>query len=168
MKPKTVGRVTVGQTIPPRAQNLCHGFPVGCPILTADGVLPVEYLSAGDRIVTRNGGMTQLTAITASTHTTRAVKITENAFAPQGPEQDVLLPADQPILVRDWRAQKMFGQDQAMTTAAQLVDGDLITDIGPRRLVLFKLEFDRPRVVYASGIELGTAPVINTPLRAVA
>ncbi len=168
MKPKTVRRVTAGQTFPSHAQNLCHGFPVGTSILTADGDLPVEYLTAGDRIVTRNGGMTPLLSITASTHSTRAVKIAAGSFGAQGPEIDCVLPADQPVLVRDWRAQALFGQAQAMTTAAQLVDREFITDIGPRRLVLFKLEFDRPRVVYAGGLELGTEAQVSKPLSAVA
>lgn len=31
------------------------GLPTGTVVLTADGALPVEYLSPGDRIVTRAG-----------------------------------------------------------------------------------------------------------------
>lgn len=168
MKPQTVGRVLQGLQGPQNAQSLCHGLPVGLSILTADGALPVEYLSAGDRVVTRNGGMTKLVSITASTHSTRAVKIPQGAFDAQGPETDIVLPAEQPVLIRDWRAFAMYGQAQAMTTAAQLVDGALVTDIGPRKMVLFKLEFDRPRIVYASGLELGSEAQVSAPQRAVA
>ena len=168
MKPKTVGRVTDGLQGPEHAHLLCYGLPVGCPVLTGDGSLPVEFLSAGDRIITRNGGMTELLAITAITQSTRAIKITQGAFGSTGPDCDVVLPTDQPVLIRDWRARAFFGQSQAMTTAGHLVDDTFITDIGPRRLVLFRLSFDRPRVIYAGGLELGTDPVINRVRKAVA
>ncbi|THH38283.1 hypothetical protein E4Z66_01545 [Aliishimia ponticola] len=168
MKPKTVGRVTGGQNRPESAQNLCHGLPVGLQVTTADGILPAEFLTPGDRIVTRNGGMTRLDAIEAVTRATRAVKFSAGCFGAAGPSEDIVLPADQPVLVRDWRARALFHQSQAMTTAAQLVDGIEITDIGPRRMVLFRLTFDRPRVIYAGGLELGSAPEAVMPLRAVA
>ena len=168
MEPKTVGRVTYGLQRPDHAHALCYGLPVGCPVLTADGEIPVEFLTAGDRIVTRNGGMSELVAIRATTVATRAVKISAGSFGTTGPEQDAVLPADQPVLIRDWRARALFGQSQAMTTAGHLVDDTFITDIGPRRLVLFRLSFDRPRVVYSGGLELGTDPVVNAIRRAAA
>lgn len=168
MKPKTVGRVTDGHYSPLNAQELCHGFPVGTPILTATGELPVEFLSAGDRIVTRNGGMTELLAINATTHATQAVKVSAAALGADMPAQDVLLPADQPALVRDWRAKTIFGTTQAITPIGHVADGTMIKHVGVRRLVLFRLTFDRPRVIYAAGLELGTDPAVNKPLRTVA
>lgn len=168
MKPKTVGRVTGGQYRPENAQNLCHGFPVGLPIATADGERPVETLSDGDMIVTRNGGLTRVEAIHAITETTRAIRFSAGCLDPGAPIRDLVLPADQPVLVRDRRALALFGQVQAMTVAGQLVDGDLIADIGPRRLVLFRLTFDRPRVIRAGGLELGASHDANLPRRAVA
>ena len=168
MKPKTVGRVFEGQQASQYAQHLCHGFPVGLPILTADGALPAEYLTPGDRIVTRNGGLVPVQEITAHTHVVRAIKFTAGCLGRQGPEADVVLPADQPVLVREWRARAMFGQSQAMATAVDMVDHEFITDIGPRRMVLFRLQFDQPRVVYSDGIELGTAPLISVRQAAVA
>ena len=168
MKPITVGRVTGGQYRPDHAQELCHGFPVGLPIMTVDGERPVECLSAGDMVVTRNGGLTRLEAIHASTHTTRAIRLSAWSFGFAGPTRDIVLPADQPVLVREGWALALFGQIQAMTIAAQLVDGDGIADIGPRRLVLFRLSFDRPRVIQAAGLELGASHAASLPRRAVA
>ena len=76
-----------------------------------------------------------------------------------------MLPADQPVLVRENRARVLFGQSQAMVMAGHLIDGAFIHDAGPRRLVLFRLEFDRPRVIYCEGMELGNAPEAAQPLR---
>lgn len=168
MKPKTVGRVAGGQYVPENAQDLCHGFPVGLPIMTAEGEVPVEHLGPGSRIVTRNGGITTLEAINATTQATRAIRFAAGCFGAAGPQDDIVLPADQPVLIRGARAQALFGQGQAMAIAAQLTDGELIADIGPRRMVLFRLIFDRPRIIQAGGMELGAWPGANLPHRAVA
>lgn len=168
MKPKTVGRVNGDTDRHAYAQLACHGFPVGTQILTADGDLPVEYLSPGDGVVTRNGGMMRLEAVHATTVSTRAVLVTSGSLGVHRPGQDVILPADQPVLIRDWRARALYGASQALASAGQLVDGEFIKDIGPRKLVLFRLAFDRPRVIYVNGLELGTSGEVNKPQRAVA
>jgi hypothetical protein len=136
--------------------------------LTVDGEVPVEHLSPGQLIATRNGGMTRLEEIRATTQATRAIRFAAGCFGAAGPGVDIVLPAEQPVLIRDWRARALFGQSQAMTIAAHLLDGAAIADIGPRRLVLFRLIFDRPRVIRASGMELGASPEASLPRRAVA
>lgn len=168
MKPKTVGRVFEESDDSQNAHQMCHGFPAGTKIMTADGILPVEYLSAGDRVVTRNGGLMPLLGIHSIPHATRGIKFTSQCFGKKGPDEDILLPADQPVLIRDWRARALFGQSQAMARAAMLVDDEFIIDIGPRRMLLFRLAFDRARVIYAAGLELGTSADVNMPHRAVA
>ncbi|SDE83994.1 hypothetical protein SAMN04488117_101426 [Celeribacter baekdonensis] len=35
--------------------NYANGLPMGTEVMTADGILPVEYLEPGDRIITRAG-----------------------------------------------------------------------------------------------------------------
>ena len=167
MKPKTVGRVMTGQKRSEHAQDSCHGIAVGTPIMTADGTLPVEFLTAGDRIVTRNGGMVELESIDAVTRLTHAVRVSSDYLGDDA-EMDVMLPSDQPVLVRDWRATAAFGLQQTMACAGHLVDGVNFRDVGPRRMVLFRLSFDRPRIVYSHGLELGTEPGVNLPLRNVA
>lgn len=39
----------------PTPQNISGSLPMGTIVLTQDGALPVEYLSPGDRVVTRSG-----------------------------------------------------------------------------------------------------------------
>ena len=50
------------------------------------------------------------------------------------PADDVLVAADQPILIRDWRAKALFG--------------------------LFALHFDAPAVIFAGGLELACQPAL--------
>ena len=42
--------------------NYDKGLPLGSKVLTADGLLPVEYLEPGDRVITR-AGMRQVLGI---------------------------------------------------------------------------------------------------------
>lgn len=168
MKPITVGRVVSGHDRSGHAQIPCHGIPVGLPVLTAEGERSVEHLSAGDYIDTRNGGLIRLDAIHVTTQTARAILFAAGCFGATSPIRDLILPADQPVLVRGRHAQGLFGQTQAMTAAAQLVDGEGVVDVGPRLLTLCRLTFDRPRVIRAGGLELGTSHAASLPLRAVA
>jgi len=144
------------------------GFPAGTPIETCDGDRPVESLTPGDKIVTRNGGSTPVLGIHAVTRVAPAVLFSKGALGPSGPSRDILLPADQPILVRDWRARALFGLSQGMATAGQLVDDAFVLAQGSQQLVLFRLHFDRPRVIYAQGLELGSSAEVMLPSRAVA
>lgn len=168
MEPQTVQRAMIGQNSPQSAPKASHGVPVGTHILTENGPIAVEALSPGELIVTRNGGTQPLLDIRTVTRAIRAIKFTAGCFGSKGPHQDMLLPEAQPVLIRDWRARALFGQSQAMIRAGQLVDGAFIHDIGPRRMVLFQLDFGRARVIQGFGLDIGTADEASHPVRAVA
>ncbi len=165
MEPKMVRRAIFGQSV---LRDTAYGLPVGTQILTTAGPVPVEALSPGDQVITRNGGAQPLLAVTAVTRATRAIKLTAGCFGTKGPAEDMLLPEAQPVLVHDWRARALFGQSQAMVQAGQLVDDAFIFDIGPRRMVLFRLDLGRARVVQGFGLDLGTEAAASMPHRAVA
>ena len=57
MKPKTVRRVKSEQDLQTRAYTMHAGIVAGSIIFTSDGEIPVDYLSPGDKVVTRNAGM---------------------------------------------------------------------------------------------------------------
>jgi len=136
-------------------------------IRTLDGELPVEFLTPGDRIITRSTGATPLCAVEVDEITEAAVEITPNAFDRDIPASPIILPASQPILLRDWRAKVMFGQPQAVTPIGTLVDHGIILDRGALELTVFRLIFDRDHVIYAGGLEL-TSAAIRDRLRKVA
>jgi len=154
MKPKTVGRETGGQ-IPPLRTEIAHaGLVAGTLLLTADGEMPVEYLSPGDRIITRNAGYVPLRAIQSMRVTEEAVKIAAGSLGDSKPTHHVMLPASQMVLVRDWRARALRGAAQAVMPAGCLIDDEFITSLGLRDMTLVRLGFDAPHVVYADGLEL--------------
>lgn len=168
MEPKTVHCAGFGHKSPLRAQDAHHGFPVGTQLLTDHGPVAVEALGPGDMVITRNGGAQPIRALETATCKVRAIRFSAGCFGRGGPVCDMLLPDAQPVLIRDWRARALFGQSQAMVCAGQLVDDTFIHDIGPRRLVLYRLDLGRARVVQGFGLHLGTQAWASAPLRAVA
>ena len=155
MEPKTVGGT--GGQIPSKAKVQASGFAAGAIIMTLDGEKPVEDLRAGDRIITRDTGMAILKDVSQRTVRTHAVRIQAGSLGHTRPVRDVLLPAGQSILIRDWRAEAMFNAKRAMVQAIQLIDGEFITDEGEAQLTLFTLEFDAPHVLYVDGLELASS-----------
>ncbi|WP_223423780.1 Hint domain-containing protein [Tateyamaria pelophila] len=154
MKPKTVGRKQSG-LIPQMRTEFTHvGLMAGTILLTADDDTPIDLLVPGDRIVTRNAGLVPLEAITSERITVEAVAIAADAFGASHPRQDVVMPAAQMVLVRDWRAKALHGATQAVMPAGCLIDDHLITSLGPREMTLFRLGFHAPYVIYAEGLEI--------------
>lgn len=155
MKPKTVGRATGHrpQTHPYSPPAFAAGFTTGTIILSQDGEMPVEYLSVGDRVISRDCGMVRLAGLTRHTEMVRAISFAAGSLGHTRPEQDVVLPAQQQILIRDWRAPAMHGQSQTLVRADALVDGEFIRDLGLVSMTLYQLHFDRPHVIYAGGLE---------------
>ncbi|WP_299657295.1 Hint domain-containing protein [uncultured Tateyamaria sp.] len=166
MKPNTVGR-EIGGRMPPLRIDIAHvGLVSGTLLLTADGEIPVEYLSPGDRIITRNAGSVRLTAIQSYRTTDEAVKIAAGSLGDTKPSHHVIIPAAQMVLVRDWRAQALRGAAQAVMPAGCLIDDEFIISLGSREMTLVRLGFEAPHVVYADGLELSVPAMTMTGAQA--
>ncbi len=170
MKPNTVGRASGLDSLshPESIPATRSGFITGTILLSQDGEIPVEYLSAGDRIVTRDAGMVRLEHIRQRRIFARAISFGAGSLGDTRPDQDLILPAGQMVLIRDWRAQAMFGRNQALVRADALIDGEFICDLGLQKMRLHQLQFATPHVLYAGGLELSCAGPIQAGLRRVA
>lgn len=130
------------------------GMLSGTMVRTLDGVLPVDYLTPGDRIVTR-AGMRRVTSISVvSRKMIDLVRIRASTMGHDRPDRDLLVSPGQPILIRDWRAQAIFGVPVAAVPAARLADGEFVCLETHRNVRLFTLRFDEDEVIYAEGLEL--------------
>jgi hypothetical protein len=145
-----------------RLDDIAHApqmaIAAGTTVLTLDGALPVEHLYPGDKIITRHGARA-LSAIDRVTLPagTPIVAITKHALGGR-PERDLWLPATQPILIRDWRAQALYGQKQICIAVGQLADGEFLRhETLDEAATGFALNFGRPEVFYADGLELASA-----------
>ncbi|MGQ0610963.1 MAG: Hint domain-containing protein [Paracoccaceae bacterium] len=126
-------------------------------VLTRDGEIPVEFLEVGEPVVTRQGArVLRLVEVSLIAHA-RMVRIGGVTLGRAGPGTDVLVPATQKVLVRDWRARAFGGGRQALVAAARLADGEFIRGeiLDPVRL--FTLGFDCDVVIQAGGLELECA-----------
>lgn len=145
------------------------GISAGTGIRTLDGVLPVEFLEPGDRIVTRSGAR-RLVAVSVQKHRGPGlVRIHATTLGHDRPERDLLVGEAQLLLIRDWRAKALFGQEVAAIPAARLADGEFIrreTKQSPHAQVrLYTLRFDEDEVIWAEGLELACPAVVPAEAR---
>ena len=131
-----------------------QGMVSGTLVRTLEGVLPVDDLTPGDRIVTRAGAR-RLTSVSV-VHRKQAglVRVRASTMGHDRPDQDILVAPGQPVLIRDWRAQALYGVPVAAIPASRLVDGEFVSLELHRDVRLFTLRFDEDEVVYAEGLEL--------------
>jgi hypothetical protein len=129
-----------------------RGVAAGTVVMTADGALPVEYLTPGDRVVTR-AGLVRVAEVAVTAGVFDIVRIAPSTLGHGRPEDGVVMAADQPVLIRDWRAKALFGAAQAVVPAGRLADGALIRR-DRASLRLYDLRLDAPAVVQAGGMEI--------------
>lgn len=130
------------------------GMLAGTMVRTLDGILPVEYLTPGDRIVTRNGARRLTSVSVQARKMVDLVRIRASTLGHDRPEQDLLVSPGQPLLIRDWRAKAIFGVAVAAIPASRLADGEFVCLETHRQVRLFTLRFDDDEVIYAEGLEL--------------
>lgn len=160
MKPNTVGRVDgndrhAGQFSP--FATLDTGLIKGAMLLTLDGEMPVEFLSVGDKLITRDTGISKVTHIQRTTRKVHQIALSAGSLGHTRPERDALLAGDQMVLIRDWRARSLFNSEVALVAARALVDGEFITDLGMQETTLYQIFCDGPHILYCDGLELSTA-----------
>ena len=129
--------------------------PEGAEILTLHGCLPVEYLCSGDRIITRDGARSLAAVQSAVLRDAVFARVALSSIGHDRPDAALHLPPDQPLLIRDWRAQALFGVRMALVPASRLVDGSFIRLERLARQRMYRLHFADPVVIYAGGLELG-------------
>lgn len=141
------------------------GLAPGTMVMTLDGTLPVEFLSPGDRVITRRG-VRAIKAISRTQLATGAPRVVVSPDALGGkPSKFVSLMAGQRVLIRDWRAKAMWGKEVATPPVVRLVDGQSIRLERGVGLTMLSLYFGSPEVIYADGLELASADEASTSVR---
>lgn len=127
---------------------------MGTFVRTLDGLLPVEFLCSGDRIVCRSGARRLLTVTSWQASDVDLVLLRASTLGHDRPAHDLVVTASQPVLIRDWRAKVLYGQPVAAIPAVRLVDGEFILAETRTDARLFALHFADDEVIYAEGLEL--------------
>lgn len=149
-----VGAADAGIAAPAPAADApaTGGLARGTVILTMRGEVPVEELAAGDRVITRERGMSMLRAVERVE--APAVSVRADSLGLGRPERDTTVAAGQHVAVRDWRAEALFGHEAALVPARRLADGAQVAAFG--RAAFYRLVLDAPLTVYANGLETPT------------
>lgn len=130
------------------------GIVAGTLVQTLDGLLPVEFLEPGDRVVCRQGARRLLRSVVSCHDSVALVRIRASTLGHDRPDRDLLLAPDQPVLIRDWRAKALFGLSVAAVSAIRLIDGEFILTEIRQNARLYALHFAEDEVIYAEGIEI--------------
>ena len=141
------------------AIELISGVCAGTTIMTLDGEMPVEHLTPGLRIITRDSGTAVLRDVTARTVSVAPIRIKAGSLGHTRPDRDMMVAPGTQIHIRDWRAEALFGTPTAMVEAQRLVDGEFLAVQELREMTVYTLTFDRQHILYADGIEMGSATV---------
>ena len=138
-------------------------FAAGTMIATAKGQVAVEALRAGDLVHTRDAGLKPVRWTGARTLTAdqlaampelRPIRIRAGALGGGTPVADLIVSPQHRILVRSKIAVRMFGADEVLVAAKQLLqlDGiDIATDVAEVTYVHFLC--DDHQVVFSNGAE---------------
>ena len=130
------------------------GLIAGTGVYTADGVIPVEYLTPGDRIITRDNGVVRLRALRRGRVTLRPIVVKAGSLGFEAGEADIAVPPQAMLHIRDWRAQMIKKNTTANIAAKDLVDGEFVAYGAEKTVQVCELQFDQPQTVYADGLEL--------------
>lgn len=133
-------------------------FTRGAMIRTAKGDVAVEDLVAGDMVETMDSGPQPIrwigrriisAGMLDATPRLRPVRITKGAL---GASRDLLVSPQHRMLLTGDRAEMMFGADQVLASAKDLIDGDVI-HMGPAEDVeYFHILFDDHEIIFAEDV----------------
>jgi hypothetical protein len=142
---------------------LVQGVLAGTMVRTLDGILPVEYLGEGDRIVTRSGARRLVSVLVTVRRQMDLIRIRASTLGHDRPEQDLLLAPETAVVIQDWRAKALYGVPMAAVPAARLADGLHVVAETHRDVRLFALRFDTDEVIFAEGLQLACPCTADEP-----
>lgn len=137
-------------------------FTAGTLIDTDTGPRAIETIATGDLVMTRDHGLQPVRWIGArridaellavGSHL-RPVRIAAGALGPDRPAQDLVVSRQHRILIGSRIVQRMFGEDEILVPAKDLVDvvpGVTLEDTG-KGVTYLHMMFDRHEIVSANG-----------------
>lgn len=129
-------------------------FVAGTLISTPDGDRPAETLRPGDMVLTKDEGAQPLRWIGSRSVTATGpfapVHISAGTF---GAHRDLLVSPLHRVVIRDVLAELLFGEDEVLVAARDLVNDVSITRRAGGTVTYVHLLFDRHQVVFSEGLE---------------
>lgn len=127
-------------------------FTAGCMIQTQDRAVAVEELQAGMMLKTLDNGYQPVRAVLSrkvpALNTFAPVVISKNAL---GNHAELVVSPAHRMLITDWRADLLFGQDEVLVGAKALCNGDTIYRRPMPEVVYYHILLDQHEVIFAEG-----------------
>ena len=127
-------------------------FTRGTLIESVDGPVPVEALRKGMRLKTLDNGNRLVRAVLRREVDAQCdlapIHISAGAL---GNARDLLVSPAHRMLISDWRGQMLFGADEVLVSAANLVRGDLIYRVPQPRITYYHILMDSHEIIFAEG-----------------
>lgn len=138
---------TIGRDLP-------TGLLRGTNVLTATGLVPVEKLRPGDRIVTRDNGLQPLRWLSARRVTGQGafapVVIPANTFGRHG---EVRMAPGQGVFMNGACTEMLLGRSEVLVRADDLADDQMIRRAESESAEYWLVLFNMHQVIYAEGLE---------------
>lgn len=132
------------------AQVVC--FAAGTLIETENGPVEVQFLRPGDRVVTRDAGLQELTWTGArrvdAVGELAPVVITKGTL---GNDRDLVVSPQHRMVIEGWQAQLWFGETEVFVKAKDLVNDDTVYIRKGGTVSYHHILFDAHQVVFAEG-----------------
>ncbi|MEM0950192.1 MAG: Hint domain-containing protein [Pseudomonadota bacterium] len=135
----------------------------GTVIDTEEGQRAVETLVAGDKVRTLDAGFQKLEWVgqrkvgaeeLAAHPDLKPILIRKDALGPGRPFCDLRVSPQHRVLLRDWRAQMLFGEDEVLAPAKALVnDGSIRVDHDADEVTYHHLLFSTHQIILTDGAE---------------
>ena len=149
----TIFRDEVARKASQLAEGTVHGIAEGTHVFAARGAVPVESLSPGDRVVTREG-MRVLSRVWVEDHAGPVILVKAGTLGHAQPARDLKFAAGTPVVMRQWRSRGEADRRHTVVPLLRLVDGVEIRRGEDEVLRTYTLQFDTDQVVYAEGLEV--------------
>jgi len=128
-------------------------FVAGTLIETIDGDKPVEQIVPGDLVITRDEGPRPVRWVGQRTVGAKGdfapIRIRSGTFGAHGA---LLLSPQHRVLVRDSLAELLFGEDEVLVAAKDLLNDRSVTRRCGGTVTYVHLMFDRHQVIYSEGL----------------
>ena len=150
-----------GLRMPPGAQTSLHdvnsGFIAGTRVATAMGWRPVEAVAAGDRVLTFDGGLQEVLAVTRQTVWTGGARAEADLWplhvpaGTLGNREAMTILSGQPVMIESDMAERLFGDPFATIPARSLEGLRGIACVPPAdRIEVVHLRFAQDEIVFAN------------------
>ena len=140
--------------------NVVPGFTPGTVIATPTGEKPVEDLSVGDRVLTRDNGLQEIRWIGSTRLTARDLEVAPDlrpiliragALEHGLPEADIMVSPWHSVLIQSQSTRAFFDENEVLAAAGDLIDIEGVDVADVTDVTYIHFMFDRHEVVLSNG-----------------